>query len=144
MKFKVIYISTFLAGFSSSAVMGVEHLSNEREFTIQCNSWIINGKSHPKMTKIVAKNGFFNIFSEDGKAGRVNKIVELRRSNFFESSPSYSFDSFADDGPTETYDSYHLYAGSLSWDVVVINTSRNILISVETFEFQNCLSLGLN
>jgi hypothetical protein len=145
MKFKVIYISTFLVGFSSSAAIGSELLSNEREFTIQCSSMIIKGKSHPSISKIVAKNGFVQLFSEDGKAGRVSKVVELRRGKDLDSNNYYSFNLFSEYEHTETYDSYTLYpSGSLSWEVAIINTSRNIIISANVLEFQNCLSLGLN
>lgn len=145
MKFKVIYILTFLVGFSSSAVTGSELLSNDREFTIQCSSMIIKGKSHPRVKKVVAKNGFVQLFSEDGKAGRVSKVFELRRDKDLDSNNYYSFNLFSEYEHTETYDTYTLYpSGSLSWEVADINKSRNILISANVFEFQNCLSLGLN
>jgi hypothetical protein len=145
MKFKVIFLSTFWVGFSSSPAMGSESLSSEREFTIQCNSMVTNGKSYPMVNKIVAKNGYIQLFSEDGKAGRVSKVVELEKDKVLDSNNYYSFNSFSEYGHLETYDSYIFNpSGNLTWEAATINTSRNILTSASVFEFQNCLSLGLD
>ena len=139
MKFKIIYVAILGVGFISSTAIVSERLSNESEFTIICNSMVIKGKSQPKKQKIVAKNGHVQL------AGRVSKVIELSRDNDLDSNNYYSFNLFSEYEHMETCDSFLLDAsGNLTWEVADINTSRNILSSVNVFEFKDCLSLGLN
>lgn len=141
------FFITLLSSQEVGATLPLTH-----EFTIQCQSMVVGGdRTIERKTKITGKNGNILHFTQDGKQGMVSQIIEAERKKEYQEEFQYeinhaSFQAVSEHEHMKTYESifYDISSSSLTWEVAMINTSRNILTSTKTFEFKNCLNIGLD
>ena len=134
---------------SAFHIDAAESLPMPNEFTVECNSMVFNGASRESKIKFIGRDGDIIFIKDNGEEGKRSKVIEadwVKGSDLGFEQNYVSFNAVNVYEHITGYDSilYNVQRGSLTWKSADINTSRNLLVAANNFEFQNCLNIGFN